>query len=47
MRAQQNTGTSSNNGFRQVGTWAGARAPGVIEALDGVAHKYQNCVQAN
>lgn len=47
LRAQQNTGTSSNNGFRQVGTWAGARAHGVIEALDGVAHKYQNCILAN
>ncbi len=42
--AQQNTGASANDGFRQVGTWAGARAPGVISAIDMLANRFKSCV---
>lgn len=41
--AQQNTGAASNSGYRQVGTWSGARAPGVISAIDTLAVKFKNC----
>jgi len=44
-RAQQNTGTSANDGFSPVGAWSGARAPGVIAALEAVAGKLRQCVQ--
>lgn len=42
--AQQSTGTLSNDGFRSVGTWAGARAPAAIETIDGLAATFKNCL---
>lgn len=42
--AQENTGGISNLGFRNIGTWSGARAPAAISAIDQVANKFQNCV---
>lgn len=42
--AQQSTGSSSNDGFRPVGTWAGARAPAAIETINNLAVSFKNCV---
>ena len=42
--AQQGTGSSSNDGFRPVGTWAGARAPAAIETINNLAVVFKNCV---
>lgn len=42
--AQQNTGGSSNNGFRSIGTWSGARAPAAIETIDNLATSFKNCL---
>ncbi|MCH7357267.1 hypothetical protein MMP61_17110 [Acinetobacter sp. NIPH 1958] len=42
--AQENTGGTSNVGFRNIGTWSGARAPAAISAIDQVATKFKNCV---
>ncbi|MBF7694153.1 hypothetical protein [Acinetobacter pollinis] len=44
LRAQQNTGALQNSGFSSIGTWSGARAPGVIESLNTLASKYKNCI---
>lgn len=42
--AQQSTGTLSNDGFRPVGTWAGARAPAAIETINSLAVSFKNCL---
>lgn len=42
--AQQNTGTSANDGFRQIGTWSGARAPAALETLDSLVTTFKNCL---
>ncbi|MEG2263281.1 MAG: hypothetical protein RSA22_05660 [Acinetobacter sp.] len=42
--AQQSTGSSSNDGFRPIGTWAGARAPAAIETINNLAVDFKNCV---
>ena len=43
-RAQQNTGGTANDGFGPVGTWAGARAPGVYTALEHLADRLKACL---
>ena len=42
--AQQSTGASSNDGFRPIGTWAGARAPAAIETINALAASFKNCL---
>lgn len=42
--AQQNTGGSTNNGYRPIGTWSGARAPAAIETIDNLATSFKNCL---
>lgn len=44
-RAQQNTGSSANNGFNPVGVWKGARAKQVYGAIEAVANKVKSCAQ--
>lgn len=43
-RAQQNTGSSVNDGFGPVGVWTGARAPDVYASIEGVAGKVKACL---
>lgn len=42
-RAQQSTGSLTNDGFGPVGVWAGARSEGVYAALEAVATKLKGC----
>lgn len=42
--AQENTGGTSNMGFRNIGTWSGARAPAAIEAIDQISERYKKCI---
>lgn len=42
--AQQSTGVLSNDGFRPIGTWAGARAPAAVETINNLAVDFKNCV---
>lgn len=44
-RAQQNTGTLSNDGFSPVGTWSGAGSKHVYDALEGVADRIRGCLR--
>ena len=44
-RAAENTGSASNDGFTQVGTWAGADPDGVINQLQQVADRIHSCLQ--
>lgn len=43
-RAQQNTGTLSNDGFSPVGIWPGSRAESVYRAIERVAARVQACM---
>lgn len=42
--AQESTGVSANTGFRQIGTWPGARAPAAVETLNNLALSFKQCV---
>lgn len=42
--AQQNTGASTNSGYRQIGTWSGARAPAAIATINGLAQSFKSCL---
>lgn len=42
--AQESTGTATNKGFRQIGTWSGARAPAALEAIEKVAISFKGCL---
>lgn len=42
--AQQSTGSSANDGFRQIGTWSGARAPAALETIHSIASNFKNCL---
>ncbi|RZG63973.1 hypothetical protein EXE25_18105 [Acinetobacter bouvetii] len=42
--AQQSTGSLSNDGFRPIGTWSGARAPAAIETIEQLAVSFRNCL---
>lgn len=42
--AQQSTGSTSNDGFRSIGTWSGARAPAALETIDNIALSFKNCL---
>lgn len=43
-RAQQNTGSLSNDGFNPVGVWSGARAPDIYTSIESVANKIKTCL---
>lgn len=43
-RAQQSTGTLSNDGFNKVGVWSGADADGVYSQLQNVAKNIHACL---
>lgn len=43
-RAQQNTGSSTNDGFGRVGVWPGSRSDEVYAALEGVANGIKTCL---
>lgn len=45
LRAQKNTGVLANDGFSPVGTWAGAKAPTVIDLLNKLSAKYKSCIE--
>lgn len=44
-RAQQSTGLLANDGFQPVGTWKGAGAMRIYEALKVVTGKVESCAQ--
>jgi hypothetical protein len=44
LRAQQSTGSSTNEGFGPVGVWTGSRPDQIYSALEGVAEKVKACL---
>lgn len=43
-RAQQSTGSLSNDGFGPVGVWTGARTSDVVASIEGVAGRIKGCL---
>lgn len=43
-RAQESTGSVTNNGFTPVGVWAGAGTMSTYSALENSANKLKNCL---
>ncbi|MCG2574229.1 hypothetical protein LVY74_11775 [Acinetobacter sp. ME22] len=42
--AQESTGSIKNSGFRQIGTWSGARAPAALDTLQMLSNGFKDCL---
>lgn len=45
-RAFKNTGSLSNHGFTQVGTWFGGQSTEIVAELDKLAEQYNQCINS-